>query len=110
MFSPDIRIIAAHCRDGGGEERAIALLSDIFSDRVSENALTRKMTKEEAHKHHGRASTQVYQMLLRGDDDGRFHCRLCAVGANEGGWKKARDALRHLKRDHFGLGISCPGW
>jgi hypothetical protein len=109
-YSSNIRVVEERCRAEGGEEDAIALLPDIFSDGISEAALTRKMTREEAGKHSGRASTQVYQILLREDESGRAHCRLCAVGANEGGWKKARDVLRHLKRDHFGLGKGCPRW
>ena len=109
-YSPDIRTVAEGCRADGGEERTIALLPTIFSSGISDKALTRKMTREEARKHHGGASTQVYRMLLRMDERGRFHCRLCAVDANENGWKNARDALRHLRRDHFGLANVCPRW
>ena len=110
VYSSDIRVIEERCRVDGGEESAIVLIPDIFSDGVSENALTRQMTREEAHIHSGGTSMQVYRMLLCSDKAGRFHCRLCAVGADEGGWKRARDALRHLKRDHFGLGDACTLW
>ena len=112
-YSPDIQVVAESCRTDGGEEHAIALLPDIFSGEVSERALTRKMTREEArkHRHHqSGASTPVYRMLLHSDDAGRSHCRLCAVGANQNGWKNAKDVLRHLKRDHFGLVHVCPRW
>ena len=112
-YSPDIQAVAESCRADGGEEHAIALLPDIFPREVSERALTRKMTREEArkHRHHqSGASTPVYRMLLRSDDAGRSHCRLCAVGANQNGWKNAKDVLRHLKRDHFGLVHVCPRW
>jgi len=102
--------VEEQCRADGGEENAIALLTGIFSDGIFEKALTRKMTREEARKHHGSTSTQVYRMLLRSDEAGRFHCRLCAVGANMGGWKEQRHVLRHLKRDHFGLGDTCTIW
>jgi len=110
VYSPDIQVIVARCRGDGGEEDAINLLLDIFTGGVSENALTRKMTREEAREHYGGASTQVYRMFVRDDNSGRYHCRLCRVEANEGGWKKARDVLRHLKRDHFGLGDTCKSW
>lgn len=109
-YSSDIQVVVERCQAGGGEENAIDLLRDILSDGVSEKTLARKMTREEAHKYHSGAPTQVYQMLLRNDEAGRFHCKLCAVGANEGGWKKPRDALRHLKRDHLGLGHTCTLW
>ena len=110
-YSPDVRAVAECCRADGGEEHAIALLPKIFSNGISEKALTRKMTREEARKHHNsRALMQVYRMLLRSDEAGRFHCRLCAIDANQNGWKNARDVLRHLKRDHFGLEKVCSRW
>ena len=110
VYSSDIQVVVERCRADGGEKNAIDLLLDIFSNGISEKALTRKVTREEADKYCAGASTQVYQILLRADEAGRVHCRLCAVGANEGGWKKPRDALRHLKRDHLGLGHTCTRW
>lgn len=110
-YSPNVQVVAEGCRADGGEEHAIALLPRIFLNGISEKALTRKMTREEARENHSsRAFTQVYRMLLRSDEAGRFHCRLCAIGANHNGWKNARDVLRHLKRDHFGLVKICPRW
>jgi hypothetical protein len=109
-YSPDIRVVTQGCRTDGGEEHAIALLPEIFSGGISEKALTRKMTRGEARKHHGGVSTQIYRILLRRDRAGRFHCRLCAADANENGWKNAKDILRHLKRDHFGLVKVCSIW
>ena len=110
VYSGDIRVVVERCRADGGEEDAIALIPDIFSNEIAERALTRKMTRDEARKYVGGTPMQVYRILLRSDETGRFHCRLCPVDADEGGWKKARDALRHLKRDHFGLGNSCTRW
>ena len=110
VYSPDIHVVEERCRNGGGEEDAIAILHIIFSNGVSEMELTRKVSREEAHVYCGGSSMQAYRMLLRNGEAGRFHCRLCPYGANEGGWKNPRDVLRHLKRDHFGLGISCPRW
>ena len=110
IYSSDIQVVVRRCQASGGEESVIGLLRGIFSGGISEKALTRKMTREEARKYHAAESTQVYQRLLRKDEDRRFHCGLCAVGANEGGWKRPRDVLRHLKRDHFGLGHTCTLW
>ena len=109
-YSPDVEAVVDGCRADGGEERAIALLPGIFSSEITEKALTRKMTREEARKHHNGASGQVYRMLLRSDESGRSHCRLCAVDANHNGWRNAKDVLRHLKRDHFELVHVCPRW
>ena len=110
VYTPDIQLVAQRCRARGGEEDAVALLPDIFSTGLSEDALTRKMTRDDARKYPGRAPTQAYRMLLRGDTAGRSHCRLCPIGANANGWKNARDVLRHLKRDHFGLARGCTRW
>ena len=110
VYSPDVEVVVEGCRADGGEEHAIALLPDIFPDGITEEALTRKMTREEARKYHNGASGQVYRVLLRSDGTGRSHCRLCSVDANQNGWKNAKDVLRHLKRDHFGLVNICPRW
>ena len=109
-YSSNVQVVAEGSRADGGEEHAIALLSEIFPGEITEKALTRKMTREEARKHHNGASTPVYRMLLRSDRAGRFHCRLCSVYDNQNGWKNAKDVLRHLKRDHFGLANVCPKW
>ena len=109
IYSPDIQVTMERCRADGGEENAIALLEVIFSGGISEKSLIRKMTREEAREHNRGVSAQVYRVFLR-NDIGRFHCRLCPAGANEGGWKNARDVLRHLKRDHLGLGYACTSW
>ena len=110
IYSSDIQVVVERCRAGGGEESVIGLLPDIFSDGISEKALIRKMTREEARKYNAAAPTQVYRRFLREDEAMRFHCRLCSVGDDGCGWKNPRDALRHLKRDHFGLGHTCTQW
>ena len=83
VYSPDIGVVEERCRTEGGEEDAIGLLQVIFSGGISEKALVRKMTGVEAREHHGGVSTQAYRMLLRNDDDGRFHCRLCPTEVME---------------------------
>jgi hypothetical protein len=45
-----------------------------------------------------------------GGDIVAHRCRLCPNGGNAFAWKKPMDALRYLKRDHFGLGHRCPNW
>ena len=119
-YSPDIQVVAARCRAAGGEEAAIALLPEVFAAGLSDAALTRRVARPGGGpRHHpGRGrdrarapgSVQAYRLLLRGDEGGRSHCRLCPAGANANGWKNARDVLRHLRRDHFGLTRGCPKW
>jgi len=109
-FDANIVQVQARCADAGGDPTAIWLLPAIFVEGISQRALTRQLTSSEARDYYGGRPGQVYRVLLRVDEDKRFHCRLCAVDADEGGWKHAKDALRHLKRDHFGLGTQCDHW
>jgi len=109
-FDPDVIQVQARCTTGGGDPASIGLLPAIFAGGISQNALTRQLTKSEADDYHNGRAGQVYRILLQIDENKMFHCRLCAVGADEGGWKYAKDALRHLKRDHFGLGTHCGRW
>jgi hypothetical protein len=109
-FDADVAQVQARCTAGGGDPAAIGLLANIFVEGISQKALMRKMMSSEASDHHDGRAGQVYRTLLRVDESKRFHCRLCAVKADEGGWKHARDVLRHLKRDHFGLGDTCERW
>jgi hypothetical protein len=100
-------VVAERCGADGGEEDAIALPPDIFSNGISEAALTRKVTRKETDKHSRGASMQVYRMLVYWmlhceDEAGRDHYRPCAA-------KGAQEVLRYLK-DHFGLGNGCPIW
>ena len=110
MFDANVAQVQAQCIAGGGDPTAIALLPAIFVEGIRQKALMRKMTSSEAYDYHNGRPGQAYRILLRVDQDKRFHCRLCAIGADEGGWKHARDALRHVKRNHFGLGDRCNEW
>ena len=109
-FTSDIRELQARCLVDGGDAEAVELLPSVFPQGISQEALLRPLTRTEAHQHTDGNSGQAYRMLLRVDGGNRFRCKLCAVNADESGWKHARDALRHLKRDHFGLGSYCEKW
>jgi len=109
-YTPDLTLVQAHCIADGGDPAAISLLQTVFADAISTDALTRYMTRDEARKYNHGAPGQMYRVLLRVDDEKRFRCRLCASDTDGGGWEYAKDALRHLKRDHFGLGTRCDRW
>jgi hypothetical protein len=109
-YTPNVEFLQARCVAEGSDPAAIGFLRNIFADGISVNALTRRMTRDEAREHNCGAPGLMFRVLLRTDEDNMFHCRLCAVGADKGGWKQAKDALRHLKRDHFGLGVRCHRW
>jgi len=70
----------------------------------------RPLTSREACNYHGGRTGQVYRILHHIHEDRRSYCHLCAIGDDEGGWKRVKDALRHLKRSHFGLGMQCDRW
>ena len=109
-YTPDIQLIQARCLADGGDPEAVKLLPSIFTDDISIKALTRRMTRDEAREYNHGAQGQIFLVVLRIDEGKRYHCRLCATDANEGGWGSAKDVLRHLKRDHFGLGTRCDRW
>jgi len=109
-FDGNVAQVQAQCVACGGDPAAIAILPAIFIDGISQEALTRQMTNSESSKYHSGQPGQVYRTLLRIDEEKRYRCRLCAIDTDGRGWKHARDALRHLKRDHFGLGDRCNDW
>lgn len=99
-----------------GVDRAIVgLCSGIFAQGVSLEALKARMTRKECEKH-GLRNGMRYRMLLdlvKMTKDGvpmdRHVCRLCRRGEAVD-YKNHRDALRHLLRDHFGIGFECTQW
>lgn len=93
----------------GVDDKAIGAVQEIFSTSFTVDALMRKMTKDESRRYLGGEKGQVYRAFLRNVDK-RFQCRLCREGPNAMSWKHPRDVVRHLRRDHFGLGDSCPNW
>ena len=109
-YTPNVESVQARCVADGGDPAAVRLLRTTFAGGISTNALIRRMTRDEAREYNHGAPGQMFRAFLRVDKEKRFRCRLCAVDADEGGWKQARDALRHLKRDHFGLGTRCDRW
>lgn len=109
-FEPNVIRLLARCTASGGDLAAIGFLLAIFVRGISKKALTRQLTSSEAWDYNDGRAGQVYRVFIRVGDDRRFHCRLCVIGTDEGGWKHAKDVLRHLKRDHFGLGTHCDRW
>jgi hypothetical protein len=101
------------CRRQGADEGAIGLLGKVFANEVSLEALTRLLTDAEVETtEFGVETGSVYIALLETTDEGeglepRYVCRLCH---SEQTWKHSRDALRHLRRDHFGLADICDQW
>ena len=100
------------CRRQGADEDAVCLLGKVFVNEVSEKALTRSLTDEVETEELGIVTGKVYTAFLEPTDEGegavpRYICRLCHSDQT---WKHAKDVLRHLKRDHFGLADTCNKW
>jgi hypothetical protein len=96
-------------RGDGIDDEVISTVREIFSAGFCVGALMRKMTKEESRRYLNGETGQVYRALLR-RAHGRFQCNLCHENAETMSWKHPRDVVRHLRRDHFGLGDSCSAW
>jgi hypothetical protein len=102
-------------RRDGIHDDLIAIVTHIFATAAggfTVDALMRNMSKDESRRflgHQGTERGQVYRALLA-HVDGRFQCRLCHQGTHPMSWKHPRDVVRHLRRDHFGLGDACPTW
>ena len=91
------------------DEETIGLIQEIFSAGFSVEALMRKMSKDESTRYLNSESAPVYRALLREANE-QFQCRLCQDGPNAMSFKRPRDVVRHLRRNHFGFGDSCPTW
>jgi hypothetical protein len=89
------------------------LLGKVFTNEVGLKALTRPLTDAEVEtKEYGVETGKVYIAFLEAISEeegvGTFYvCRLCH---SEQIWRHHKDALRHLRRDHFGLADVCDQW
>jgi hypothetical protein len=112
-FEGDLLQLQQRCRRQGADEGAIELLGKAFANEVSLEALTRPLTDAEVEtKEFGVEAGRVYIAFLETTDEEegvepRYVCRLCH---SERTWKNCKDALRHLRRDHFGLADVCDQW
>ena len=112
-YEGNLERLKQRCREHGADEGAIDLLGKIFADEVSEVALTRSLTDAEAETgEFGIVTGKVYTAFLEPIDEGegaapRYICRLCHSDQT---WRHAKDVVRHLKRDHFGLAHPCDKW
>ncbi len=119
-FEPDIIILQDRLRKEGGDHDVVKLAERIFSNGVTLGALTRRQTREEAAQQiFGQGGGPVYLAFLEtlplNERENpalwtRFRCRLCPNNVDATSWRHHRDVLRHLKRDHFGLGEICLQW
>jgi len=114
-FEDDVSKLIDRLITQGVDRAVVELCSAIFTQGVSLDALKERMTRKECETH-GLRSGMRYRMLLdvvevmrAGVLMDRHVCRLCRRG-EAADYKHHRDALRHLLRDHFGIGFQCTQW
>jgi hypothetical protein len=112
-FEGNIKRLQQRCKRQGADEGALGYLGKIFATGVSMEALMRPLTDEEVeNEEFGVGMGRVYTALLKLTNGGesvalRYTCRLCRSDQT---WKHSKDALRHLRRNHFDLADVCPIW
>ena len=120
LFEPNIRKLQQRLFLEGADLEAIKLVKRVFSNGVTMEALTRRLTREEAALHtFGCRAGPLYlaflEPILPPDKANgallcRYQCRLCPSDGKAPTWKYHRDVLRHLRKEHFGLGEKCHTW
>ena len=111
MYEPDPIKLQASCRVRGGADFACQWIITVFKDGVTQQALLRRLKLTEIKRMDfpgGFKPSLAYDGFLQGADDG-FECCLCTVD-NRVWWKNKKDAIRHLRKFHFGLADRCDTW
>ena len=101
------------CKRQGADEWAIGLLGKVFTNEVSLKALTRPLTDAEVETNEfGVETGRVYIAFLEtvNEEEGAGAYYICRLCHSEQIWRHHKDALRHLRRNHFGLADVCDQW
>jgi len=110
-YEPDPSKLEVLCRVRGGTESACQWIPTVFEGGVTLRALLRrlKLTEIESMNFRGGFNPSLaYDGFLQTAEDG-FECCLCTVGKRIW-WKNKKDAVRHLRKFHFGLADQCITW
>ena len=110
-YEPDPSKLRASCELCGGTDFACQWISTVFKDGVTQGALLRRLTLTEIERMNfpgGFTPSFAYDGFFQGIDNG-FECCLCPVD-NRVRWKNKKDAVRHLRKFHFGLADLCATW
>ena len=102
-----------HCKRRGGRDFAVNWITVAFKRDVSLDALVRPLDLTEV-ENSDRSTSNGFK--LRQAYDGfiaktgyHFECGLCEEG-NRRHWVHKKDAVRHLRKFHFGLADRCRVW
>ena len=109
-YEPNLPTLQELSRQRGGQDFAIAWILRAFTNGVTAKALSRALREDEingVYHDHGFHLSQAYDGFLEKVDD-RFECGLCAE-EKRANWNK-KDAIRHFRKFHFGIGQTCGTW
>jgi len=114
-YTRDPLELQALCKRRGGSDFAVDWIMVAFKHDVSLDALLRTLSFAEV-ENVNRSTTSANGFKLRQAYDGflakighDFECGLCEEG-NRTHWVHKRDAVRHLRKFHFGLADRCRIW
>ena len=110
-YEPDPVKLQASCELRGGTNVACQWIGTVFKDGVTQGALLRRLKLTEIKRMDftgGFRPSLAYDGFLQAADEG-FECCLCTVD-NRVWWKNKKDAIRHLRKFHFGLADRCATW
>ena len=110
-YEGDLPKLQELSRQRGGRDFAIAWIPKAFAKGMTASALGRALSEDEINAvdhDHGFRLSQAYDGFLEKVDD-RFGCGLCAE-ETRANWKNKKDAIRHFKKFHFGIGQTCGMW
>ena len=103
--------LQALCQQRGGTDFACQWISIVFKVGVAREALVRRLTLTEIESMRfpgGFEPSLAYDGFLQ-KDQGGFECCLCTAGKKIW-WMNKKDAVRHLRKFHFGLADQCDTW
>ena len=111
-YEPDPDALRTRCQQQGGKEFAVTWVGKLFAGEVSVGPLLRRLTMLEAGamslRLPGFKPAQGYDGFLEKVNE-RFECGLCP-DERRMHWKNKKDAVRHLRKFHFGLADRCIDW
>jgi len=110
-FEPNPAKLRDSCERDGGNAFAVAWTLVVFNHGVTKEALIRTLERSEIGRMNfpgGFEPRQAYDGFISKIGD-HYECGLCNE-AKRPCWKNKKDAPRHLRKFHFGLGDPCGTW
>ena len=112
-FEPNITNLKARLIAEGVAQEVVDLCGEVFKGGVTNEALERRLTRSQCEKYglrDGKVHLILFEKVERtGGGWPMLRCRVCPRNGAKA-FKNHRDALRHLRKDHFGLSFDCCHW